>query len=113
MRLETRISENATHGDRPRLRPRLPSRDCSVPVKPATQGSWKTPVGENLELTVAPQAGLTVTLWRPVSEEICRLSPLPVTMLNGRPDANWTSGANVQSLKNLLLNESPPNLPVW
>src|SRR6267142_6270471 len=106
MRLEMRMSENATHGDTPRLRPKLPSSDCSVPSKPAMQGSWKTPVGENLELTVAPQAGLTVTLGRPVSEEICRLSPLPVTMLNGRPEANWTSGANVQLLKSLLLNES-------
>ena len=65
-------------------------------------GSWKTPVGEYLEATFrsAPWAGSRHALGRPVSEDNWRLSPLPVMMLNGRPE-QLDDRANVQSLKNL------------
>ena len=49
---------------------------------------------------------------RAVKDDNCRLSWLPVMMLNGRPEANSIRGANVQLLKNLLPNPSPLNLPV-
>ena len=47
-------------------------------------------------------------LGRLVSDESCRLSPLPVMMLNGRPEEISTSGANVQSLSNFLPKPLPP-----
>src|SRR5579859_2920319 len=116
MRLETRMSSNTVHGVMPALRPRLPS-SCSsvgtvcVATKPLMQGSCSTPVGEYFDLYTGPQAGLTTVLGRPVSDESWKLSPLPVMMLNGRPEAISSSGANVQSLKNLPANPLP-NLPV-
>ena len=64
------------------------------------QGSWKTPVGEYFELTPEPHAGSTKVFGRDVKDDNCRLSPLPVRMLNGRPDPNSISGAIVQSLRN-------------
>src|SRR5260221_8979985 len=106
IRFPTRGSKKPVHGKPPPLRPRLPSSDSRVPVKPSAQGSWKTPVGEYLELTGAfpavVHAGFTKVLGRPVSEDSCRLLPLPVMMLKGRPEAKSTSGAKVQLLKNLL-----------
>src|ERR1700690_4194547 len=121
MRFATRRSSNTVHGVVPALRPRLPSSCCSVGVVPlrtngTMHGSCKTPVGEYLELTgrlpLAVQTGSTTVLGRPVSDDNCRLSPLLVMMLKGRPDANSMRGANVQSLKNLLPKPSPPSLPV-
>src|ERR1051325_2372946 len=96
---ETRKSLNTVQGVVPALRPRLPSSDRSVPSKFATQDSWRTPVGEYFEFTPEPHAGLTNVFGRDVRDDNCRLSPLPVRMLNGRPEPNSISGANVQSLK--------------
>src|SRR5579864_4816824 len=121
MRLETRMSSKTVHGVTPALRPRLPS-SCSrvgvVPVglvalgrKPRIQGSWNCPLGEYFELYVVPHAGSTNVFGRPVSEESCRLSPLPVMMLNGRPDETSITGANVQSLISFL-PKLPPSFPV-
>src|SRR5215467_9308768 len=117
------MSSNTVHGVSPALRPRLPSSCRSVgmvPVgfvalgrNPRMHGSWKVPLGENFDWYTAPQAGSTVVLGRPVREDSWRLSPLAVTMLNGRPEETSMIGANVQSLKNLLLNPEPPTLPVW
>src|SRR5580692_2019558 len=113
MRLATRMSLKATHGESPALRPRLPSRESKVPSKAARQGSWKIPVGENLEATVGPQLGLAMVLGRPVNADNCRLSSTPVTMLKGLPEANSIRGASVQLLKNLLVKPSPASLPLW
>src|SRR5215467_11117015 len=111
-RLAILRSLKTVQGVVPALRPRFPSRDSIVPSKPAMQGSWNTPVGENFECTTCPQAGFTVTFGRPVTEESCRLSPFPVMMLNGRPDPNSTSGATVQLLNNLLAKPLPERRPV-
>src|SRR5271155_4805421 len=109
------MSLNTFQGVTPALRPRLPSSEARVPSKPRMQGSWKTPVGEYLEFTGRlprlVQAGFTNVFGRPVSEESCRLSPLPVMMLNGRPVPNSISGASVQLLRNLLLKLEPLILP--
>src|SRR5712692_7794341 len=113
MRLATRRSLNTVQGVIPALRLRLPSSEISVPSKLAPQGSCKVPVGEYLEGMGGPQAGLTVVLGRPVSDDNCKLSPLPVMMLNGRPELNSTKGAKVQLLKSLLAKPSPESLPVW
>src|SRR6266403_5765653 len=117
MRLATRRLLKTVHGVIPALRLRLPSSDTSVPSKPKRQGSWKIPVGENLDWTTAfpkaVHAGFSKVLGRPVSEDNCRLSPLPVMMLKGRPEPNSIRGANVQLLKNLLAKPSPESLPVW
>src|SRR5882757_8418245 len=113
MRLATRRSLNTVQGVMPALRRRLPSSEIRVPSKLARHGSCKVPVGEYLEFTGSAQPGLTVVLGRPVSEDNCRLSPLPVMTLNGLPELNSTSGANVQSLKNLLAKPAPESLPVW
>src|SRR6266404_6508232 len=117
MRLATRRSLKTVHGVTPALRPRLPSRDASVPLKSRMQGSWKIPVGEYFDLTgwfpIEVQAAFSKVLGRPVSEDNWRLSPLPVRMLNGRPEPNSIRGANVQLLKTLLAKPSPPSLPVW
>src|ERR1700676_2659016 len=98
MGLEIRISSNTVQGVIPALRPRLPSSCRRVGVvrvatKPLMQGSCNKPVGEYLDLKTAPQAGSTVVLGRPVKDESWRLSPLPVMMLNGRPEAISSSGA--------------------
>src|SRR3954471_13240309 len=108
---ETLRSLNTVQGVVPALRPRLPSRERSVPSKFAMQGSWKTPVGEYFEFTPGPQAGLTNVFGREVRDDNCRLSPLPVRMLNGRPDPNSISGAKVQSLKNARANPLEPAFP--
>ena len=50
-------------------------------------------------------------LGRPVREDSWRLSPLPVMMLKGRPEATSSSGAKVQSLKNLLTKPLPLSFP--
>src|ERR1700730_11747865 len=118
MRLATRRSLKTVHGVIPALRPRLPSRETSVPLKFRMQGSWKNPVREYFEATaLLPQPSIGVpegtTLGRPVREDNWRLSPLPVMMLNGRPEPNSIRRANVQLLKNLLAKLSPPSLPVW
>jgi hypothetical protein len=72
------------------------------------------PVGENFDATgvkpAAVQMGLTVVLGRPVREDSCRLSSLPVMTLNGRPEAISISGATVQLLKNLLAKPFPLSL---
>src|SRR5450759_3443692 len=117
MRLATRRSLKTVHGVMPALRPRLPSREASVPLKLRMQGSWKTPGGENFELTglfpIAVHAGFSKVLGRPVSDDNCRLSPLLVMMLKGRPEPNSIRGANVQLLKSLLAKPLPLSLPVW
>src|SRR5579864_60882 len=116
-----RRSLNTTQGFTPAFRPKLPSSARSVGVPPAAKspkhGSWKKPVGENLDATAgSPQAlggvPAATTFGRPVSGENWKLSGLPVRMLNGRPDATSIIGAIVQSLKRRLANESPPNLPL-
>src|SRR5215470_18517291 len=112
MRLATRKSLKTVQGATPVLRPRLPSNESRVPSKLKRHGSWKTPVGENREDTDSPHAGLTNVFGRTVKDESCRLLPFPVMMLKGRPEANSTSGAKVQSLRNLLPNPSPPTRPV-
>jgi len=56
-----------------------------------------------------PQAGFVVVFGRPVSDESCRLSPLPVMILKGRPEPNSINGANVQSLKNARVNPLVPS----
>src|SRR5580704_9273472 len=116
-RLAKRILLNTVHGETPALRPRLPSRETSVPLKLRMQGSWKSPVGEYLELTglfpIEVQAGLTKVLGRPVRDDNCRLSPLPVMMLKGRPELNSIMGEKVQSLKNLRTKPLPLSLPDW
>src|SRR5713101_2798344 len=117
MRLATRRSLKTVHGVTPALRPRLPSREASVPLKLRMQGSWKIPVGENFEVVglfpIAVHAGFSKVLGRPVSEDNWRLSPLPARMLNGRPELNSIRGATVQLLKSWLAKPSPPSLPVW
>src|SRR5882672_4870893 len=118
MRLATRRSLNTVQGVIPALRRRLPSSEISVPSKPKMQGSWKIPVGENFDWTTAfpnraVHAGVSNVFGLPVSEDNCRLSPLPVMILNGRPELNSTRGANVQSLKTLLTKPLPESLPVW
>src|SRR5579864_123652 len=114
--LATRRSLKTVHGVRPALRPRLPSRDRSEPLNSAMHGSWNTPVGENFELTGefprAVHAGLTNVFGRPVKPDNCRLSPFPVTMLNGLPDPNSIRGANVQSLRKACAKPLAPTLPV-
>src|SRR5579871_1468023 len=116
MRRATRRSSNTVHGCTPELRPRFPSRESSVPLKFSMQGSWNTPVGDAFEVTgvfpSAVHAGLTNVFGRPVSDESCRLSPLAVMMLYGRPDATSIRGANVQLLRNFLPNPGPANLPL-
>src|SRR5258708_17323349 len=116
IRLAMRRSLNTVHGVRPALRPRLPSSDSSVPLKAAPQGSWNCPVGENFDDTgtfpEAVHAAFTVVFGLPVSDESCRLSPLPVMMLNGRPELNSISGADVQSLRKALAKPPPPTCPV-
>src|ERR1700722_8881842 len=111
MRLATRRSLNKVQGETPALRERFPSSDKSVPLKSAGQGSWKTPVGEYLELTAgkpsAVHPGLTKVFGRPVSDESCKLSPSLVMMLKGRPLATSMMGAKVQSLKNFPAKPSP------
>src|SRR5271163_1797602 len=111
------MSLKTVHGETAALRPRLPSSEARVPLKLRMQGSWKTPVGEYFELTGlfprAVHAGFTKVLGRPVSEDNCRLSPLPVMMLKGRPELSSIRGARVQLLKNLLAKPLPPSLPVW
>ena len=52
-------------------------------------GSWNTPVGENFDFTSVPQAGSAIVLGRPSSDDSWKLSPLPVMMLNGRPELNF------------------------
>src|SRR5216684_2649325 len=113
MRFETRRSLNTVQGEIPALRPRLPSRESSVPLKSAPQTSCSTPVGEYLDFTAAPQAELTKVLGRLVKEDNCKLSPLPVMMLNGRPEPNSIKGAKVQSLRNFPANPPPESFPVW
>src|SRR5271156_2399511 len=102
-RLAKRTSLKTTHGAMPALRPRFPSSDARVPLKLKTQGSWKPPVAEYFELTgrfpIAVHAGFTKVLGRPVREDNWRLSPLPVMMLNGRPELNSIRGASVQLLR--------------
>src|SRR4029077_1644770 len=117
MRLATRKSLKTVQGVTPALRPRFPSSASRVGVapvamKPIMHGSCRTPVGEYFDLYVGPQAGLIVVFGRPVSEESWRLSPLPVMMLNGRPEETSSSGATVQLLKNLLTKPLPPSFPV-
>src|SRR5467141_3662403 len=116
MRLATRRSSKTVQGVTPALRPRLPSSESKLPLKPDMQGSWKTPVGDAFELTGlfpwAVHAASTEMLGRPVRDDSCRLSPLPVMMLNGRPDPNSIKGAKVQSLKIFPANPLPPILPV-
>src|SRR5208282_3896442 len=99
------MSLKTVHGATPALRPRLPSSEARPegpiwPLKLKMHGSWKTPVGEYFELTgVFPRAvhaGFTNVLGRPVSEDNCRLSSLPVMMLNGRPELSSIRGARVQ-----------------
>src|SRR4029077_11747250 len=114
MRLATRRSLKTVHGVTPALRPKLPSRERSVPLKLRMQGAWKVPVGENFDWTglfpIAVHAGFSKVLGRPVSEDNWRLSPLPVMMLNGRPEPNSIKGATVQLLKNFPAKLSPPSL---
>src|SRR5437763_7808323 len=122
MRFETRISSNSVHGVTPVLRPRLPSSCSSVGVvpkglvalgrNPRMHGSCNWPVGEYFVEYTGPHAGFTAVLGRPVNDESCILSPLPVMMLNGRPEFTSTIGANVQSLISFLPNP-PPRCPVW
>jgi hypothetical protein len=54
----------------PALRPRLPSSESRLPLKPDVQGSWKTPVGDAFELTgllpCAVHPAFTKVLGRPV-----------------------------------------------
>src|SRR5690348_11733226 len=114
---EIRMSLKTVHGVTPALRPRLPSSCCNVGGIPlsrncATHGSCRTPVGENFDFAMVPHAGFVTVLGRPVSEDSCRLSPLPVMMLNGRPELNSISGANVQLLKNAVANPPLPTCPV-
>src|SRR5258706_5522997 len=103
MRLAMRRSLNTVQGVRPALRPRLPSSDSSVPLKAAPQGSWNCPVEENFDATgtfpEAVHAAFTVVLGLHVSDESCRLSPLPVMMLKGRSELNSINGANVQAIR--------------
>src|SRR6266704_1904856 len=70
MRLATRRSLKTVHGVTPALRPRLPSRDASVPLKSRMQGSWKIPVGEYFDLTgwfpIEVHAGFSKVFGRPV-----------------------------------------------
>src|SRR2546423_13825328 len=108
-----RTSLKTVHGVTPELRPRLPSRERSVPLKLARQGSWKTPLGENFDDTGVVQLGFTNVFGLPVNEDSCRLSPLPVRMLNGRPELKSISGAKVQSLSSLPAKPLPPTLPPW
>src|SRR3954471_4561885 len=109
----TRTSSNTVHGVTPELRPRLPSKDSSVPLKLAMHGSWNTPVGENLDETGVPHAGFTNVFGLPVSDDSCRLSPLPVRMLNGHPELKSMLGPRVQPLSSLPPKPSPPPLPAW
>src|SRR5262249_38779767 len=113
-----RISLNTVQGVIPALRPRLPSRETRLPLKSAMQGSWKTPVGEYFEFTgkfpSAVHAGLANVFGREVNDDNCRLSWLPVMMLNGRPAPNSIKGANVQSLSNFPATPSyPKTFPTW
>src|SRR5579864_5347035 len=116
-----RRSLKTTQGFTPPLRPKVPSSDCRVGVPPAAncakQGSWKKPVGENLDGTAGPQprsgAPADTMLGRPVSGENWKLSGLPVRMLNGLPEAISMIGATVQSLNKRLTKLFPPNLPLW
>src|SRR5579863_5891524 len=117
MRLETRRSSKTVQGWIPALRPRLPSSCCRVGVvpvglealgrNPKIQGSCSCPVGEYLDLKDVPQAGSTVVFGRPVRDDSCRLSPLPVMMLKGRPEETSMMGAKVQSLRNFPLKPLP------
>src|SRR5260370_41625512 len=115
MRLATRRSLKTVHGVTPALRPKLPSREASVPLKLRMQGSWKIPVGENFEVVglfpIAVHAGLSKVLGRPVREDNWRLSPLPVRLLNDRPELYSIRGADVQFLKRFLAKPSPLSLP--
>src|SRR5882762_5292269 len=114
MRLATRRSSKTVHGLTPALRPRLPSRESNVPLKSAGQTSCSTRLGEYFEGTAGnerPQLAFANVLGRPVREDNCKLSPLPVMMLNGLPEANSIRGAKVQSLK-ILPAKSLPRLPV-
>src|ERR1700704_4908158 len=113
MRFETRRSLNTVQGEIPALRPRLPSSDNNVPLKSAAQTSCSIPVVEYLDFTAVPQAGLAKVLGRLVREDNCKLSPLPVMMLNGRPEPNSIKGAKVQSLRNFPANPRLEILPVW
>src|SRR6266496_361420 len=117
MRFETRRSLNTVHGVTPALRPRLPSSCRRVGGTPlsknsATHGACRTLVGENFDFAMAPQAGLVVVFGLPVNDDSWRLSPLPVMMLNGRPELNSISGAKVQSLRKALANPLPLTCPV-
>src|SRR3977135_2126077 len=113
MRFETRRSLKTVQGEIPGLRPRLPSSESNVPLKSAAQTSCSIPVGEYLDFTAVPQAGLTKVLGRLVREDNCKLSPFPVMMLNGRPDPNSIRGAKGQSLRNFLAKPPPEIFSVW
>src|SRR5258708_26569434 len=104
-----RMSLKTVQGVIPALRPRLPSSESSVPLKFAPQGSWRIPVGEYFELTLAPQAGFANVFGREVNDDSCKLSPVPVMILKGRPELNSINGANVQSLSSL---PAKPSLPM-
>jgi hypothetical protein len=87
------IVEHIPRRVHPALRPRLPSSCCSVGARSTMnccrQGSWNIRWANTSTPPACSQAavqmGLTVVLGRPVSDDSCRLSSLPVMMLNGRP----------------------------
>src|SRR5260370_14190029 len=110
MRLATRRSLKTVHGVTPALRPRLPSREASVPLNSRIQGAWKVPVGEYFDWTglfpIAVHAGFSKVLGRPVSEDNCRLSPLPAMMLKGRPEPNSIEEATVQYVKTFVAHHA-------
>src|SRR5207247_2602616 len=120
MRRATRRSLKTVQGLRPPLRGKLPSRASKLGDPPAAKtakhGSWKDPVGENLDAMVGPQgvagAPAGTTFGRPVLGENWKLSGLPVMMLNGRPEANSISGATVQLLNKRRAKPSPESFPV-
>src|SRR6185312_15363782 len=104
----------------PALRPRFPS---SEPLKTPSKvpsikhGTWKAPVGEALEATVAkPQAFAGVpgatALGRSVDVLKLKFWSVAVTMLNGRPELNSMIGASVQLL-NSLFQKVSPSFPLW
>src|SRR5260370_38409831 len=99
MRLATRRSLKTVHGVTPALRPKLPSREGSVPLKLRMQGSWKIPVGENFAVVglfqIVVHAGVSKWLCRPVSEANGWFSAWRGRMVKGRPETNSVRGRTV------------------
>src|SRR5271154_3818441 len=115
MRRARRTSLNTVQGCTPALRARSPSSESRVVFEVGVkQGSWNNPVGEYLDATTGPQAGLpapVTTFGRAELGANWKFVLSPVMIRNGRPDATSTMGANVQLLKNFLAKPSPLNFP--